>query len=678
MQLLVISESHDLHVLDSEEEGSPLSLSSPSPPMSTSKSIPENAILLPGQIVSIRIGDISQSRKAWKKRRRSGSPILVPCTILGMDRKLMVKWNVMALLHTFGKKPLAGEDVGDMLPNKHGVVLSVGALVKLYKHRLGGNLLEHAQMMGHDTIVSFLQSEFNDEVTMEEYGIKIMRAGSKKQLILASTLTHHIARESISKAAFVQFQSSHKENSDKNDNDIINEKDRMIHTGTIQIPPTTTQTAGKGADLEKSIPKLEPLSAAVRISQEDADSDRIYTGLECNSFVMSYDACGDNGSPLITCAIDPPRGQIRDQMKRRSYVRRQIQRSGGDDGTNSDLFQDVRTDLGNLKVGDGPFQARVVRVSSRAGASFVDLGVGRQRGKKHGGGTARVLGMLRFEDAVHKEITNDDMDIIEDFMNEKHHFDDGDEDKALTVDDLFMNNNGETIEDVTDLFELDQDGNLSSLDAATGEKTILGSTSDAEIQDDDEDDLFAGMSAHERLEAIGSMLEEKEHSSIESKKINQSGFDKKKQRHVDPTSMKPGDEFNVYIRSVYRQSGRLMVTLDPAVKGRKAKDLKKEKHAEKRLSKLISKMGGEEVVGKMMSKKGSEMEGVVKAISKSGDWYYVQPNVDEDNEIHFPVGVANMLEGTEVSKTLSPGDRVLIRLDGIDESRGQLAFTLLE
>lgn len=42
----------------------------------------EAALLLPGQSVRIQIGDVAASRKAWKKRRRNASPILVPASVL--------------------------------------------------------------------------------------------------------------------------------------------------------------------------------------------------------------------------------------------------------------------------------------------------------------------------------------------------------------------------------------------------------------------------------------------------------------------------------------------------------------------------------------------------------------------------------------------------------------------
>ena len=70
----------------------------------------ECASLLPGCAVQIRVGDLSAGRKAWKKRRRSGSPILVPCAITGISREWMVRWNVMSILHRYGES--MGADVG--------------------------------------------------------------------------------------------------------------------------------------------------------------------------------------------------------------------------------------------------------------------------------------------------------------------------------------------------------------------------------------------------------------------------------------------------------------------------------------------------------------------------------------------------------------------------------------
>lgn len=602
--------------------------------------VPETASILPGQVVSIRIGDMSNPRKAWKKRRRTGSPILVPCTILGLNKEAMVKFNLINLLHRFGK------------PQEHdsrnGVVLSVGAAVKLYKHRLGGDLLKHANALGYDTIVKMLKGIFDDN-SFRDTGVQVTRTGTKRELVLSSSLSLRLARESAFKAEFVQFCPDD------------NNADRMVHTGT------TFQLEKDGKYKTLTSPDvIQPLSAAVRISQKDAESGRFQAGMECNAFFNSYDGKGDNGSPLVTCAIDPPRGQIRDQMKRRAYVKRQADAKTSEMGTAKPGL-----DLNEINIGDGPIAATVVRVSSNVGAAFVDLGVTRNRGKKSGGGTVKVLGMLRFDDIAENMADDDGSDeeaaLIEASILEGSDIEEEDDDAIMTVEDLFMDEGDtEEVEDVSDLYSMDEDGNVLTIDPSTGEKTVIGSvdTADGDTDDDDDDDdnMFTGMTPEERLGAIGNLLEKEEAPQNWSEDL------KKNDGKVD-TELKVGDKVNVYVRSVFLQSGRFMVTLDASIKGRKMKDLKREKQADKRLSKLAKKMGGEEGMVNILSSIGLELEGVVKAKSKTGDWYYVQPEVDG-----FPVGIAK----TEADISLEPGQRAKVRVDGIDESRGQLALTVLE
>ena len=97
------------------------------------------------------------------------------------------------------------------------------------------------------------------------------------------------------------------------------------------------------------------------------------------------------------------------------------------------------------------------------------------------------------------------------------------------------------------------------------------------------------------------------------------------------------------------------------------KVVKKEAGASKKLERLIQRMGGD--VQALLDLKGKECEGVVKATSKTGDWLYVQPDLD------LPVGVAQLAEEL-AEATLTQGDTVRVRLDGVDESRGQLTMTV--
>ncbi len=119
------------------------------------------------------------------------------------------------------------------------------------------------------------------------------------------------------------------------------------------------------------------------------------------------------------------------------------------------------------------------------------------------------------------------------------------------------------------------------------------------------------------------------------------------------------------------QSGRFMVTLDPSVQGKSGKEMKKRSNVEKRLSKLTARYG-DDGVKKILSLKGTECFGVIKA--KSSNWFYVQPDM-----LELPVGIASgIVDGNEkLADELMPGDRVRIQLDGIDDSRGQLSLKLL-
>ena len=571
----------------------------------------ECAALLPTQAVQIRLGEISQARKAWKKRRRSGSPLLIPVQILGLDRTSLVRNNVLAILLKYGNpitnKSAAGGSVDDLPRN--GVCLPVSKLCRLMERDYGTNLLDNSQVLGFDGVGDMLISLFGDDDNARDnknnaYGAKVVRG--QDNLLLVSRLTKRQAREEVSKVCLAHVASI-SASDDNGDNDAAT---FASHLGTAKVrkergpPPIFTAV---------------PLAAAVRVKQEDVEEGRVQPNDLANAFVFSYEqpqstGTEDNeGSPLLTLALHPP--PKRTANKR--YQRRQENQANIED--------DISRELKSLKVGEGPLAGTVIAVSPRAGAAFVDVGVGRERSKRLGGGTARVLGMLRFEDFPPSSAAVDD---------------DNDGEESMTIEDL-------AIED----FQAEWDEAADSeeeMEAFGGEEF-------------DEEDDFAGLSPEERLREIGIMLDEDEDIMKAS-----SGPAPASSRH-------PGDSVDVYIKAISRQSGRFMVTGDPSIKGKKAKDVKMEKMAQKRMAKLAKSLGGEDGLTDLLSSVGLELTGVVKAASKSnsGGWYYVQP-VDSD----LPVGIVSCDEQDGV-RSLSPGDEVKIRLEGLDEKRGQINFTLL-
>jgi hypothetical protein len=85
---------------------------------------PEYGAFAHGTVVQVQVGDIKLARKAWKKRRRTGSPLLVPCSVLNVDRQSMVRWNLMFLLEKFGTSQKDGIQISaEDLSNKYRTFL---------------------------------------------------------------------------------------------------------------------------------------------------------------------------------------------------------------------------------------------------------------------------------------------------------------------------------------------------------------------------------------------------------------------------------------------------------------------------------------------------------------------------------------------------------------------------
>ena len=289
----------------------------------------------------------------------------------------------------------------------------------------------------------------------------------------------------------------------------------------------------------------------------------------------------------------------------------------------------------------------------------------------------------------------------------------------------------ETEEDITHLVKADAEGNLSFEDPDTGKVTEIGNMNDISVEfdkdveeeeDDDDDDIFAGLTAEERLEKLGEIMAEmdvshddendEEYEDLDDAEemallndvlVSQLDGDGREDGKGDvqavnivspskksstkaisataattraataaeqtpprnPRKLKAGDSITVFVQAVSKQSGKCTLTTNANVQPMKV--VKKEAGASKKLERLIQRMGGD--VQALLDLKGKECEGVVKATSKTGDWLYVQPDLD------LPVGVAQLAEEL-AEATLTQGDTVRVRLDGVDESRGQLTMTV--
>lgn len=627
---------------DSEIVDDMPSFSSPSQQNNNNGNVAEYTSFQTGSQIRIRIGDLSLSRKAWKKRRRSDSPILIPCVILGTEQKGGIQNNLWYLLQKYGK----------VLSDGHvGLGMKVKNMVPLYEREFRKSLVNDAYDLGYEGVGDLLLSLYDDDVNssgssgkknnhMNDNNNMVSIVKTDTNLILSTPMLSSIRRARINASHTCILQMVNQQE----------EEQILTHTGYIKSHHD----------------ELLPLSAALRVNNINALS-RIREGELVSAYIFQYDETGDNGQPLLVVTLDPPHN--RGPSTNMASLSRRNQKTKNNKEPNQHKNNKVTKKMDqinmmesipirkilsshnkkqDLNVGDGPFSGKVISINHRMNSVFVDCGVGRKRGKSRGGGTEKILGMLKLEGA--QEV-------------QKH------KESSLESEE------GEEIEeDITNSFQLNSDGSLFSVDAETGEKQeLLANLNDDDVEleydddDDDGDDIFAGMDANERLDAIADLLGEAEEKEelLHAKSTTTTP--------KDISSFKPGDDIEVFVSAIFPQSGRFMISLDkPTQNSQKYKEKKLSNTVSKRLSKLQEKnMDMEKFFG-------VECDGIVKAVSKTGDWYYVAPHFDvESDGVTLPkVGIATPVS-LDFVEDIQEGSKVRVCIQGIDETRGQLSMSLL-
>lgn len=486
--------------------------------------------------------------------------------------------------------------------------------------------------------------------TQESYGIQMVEENGR--VSLKAPISRSKAQKRASVATLLQFR-LHR-SGDHGD------ADTLTHTGYVR---TKTQDDDDYHFL--------PLSAALRISQkEDVDTGRVEEKSVHPAVVFGYDIAGDGGSPLLTLSLNPK--GARDALKvkpDRKYM----------------PIDNPHHMIDDFSVGDGPFRAKVVQFLP--GKALVDLEVGR---KISSGGMVKVLGALRFQDSVElakgsKEIDQsfcfDDDDIEDviggalDELNEED--EEGDDGPGMVEDLLSLRGDspfeegtfeeGEEEEDISDQFSTNDDGTLSYTDPETGEIMAL------DTDYDDYEDMIMVKQQIDSNSTPAKGFQEKVREEPKKKKDKTPSKPAKVSKSLPSNPkfvskrLRVGDNVDVYIRSMSKQSSQFTVTTNPLIQGRKAKDIKKEGESQKKLKRLEKSLGGS--LRRIWELEGQECSGTVKATSKTGDWVYVQPELNG-----LPVGVAT---STEDISAIAPGDSVRVRIAGVDEERGQLAMQVI-
>lgn len=647
--------------------------------------------LSPGTVVQIQVGDVGKARKAWKKRRRSGSPLLVPCSVLSVDRQAFVRWNCMYLLEKFGSPTSYG-----------GIELELTQLIERHKTHLKTGLHKHATALGHEHIYDLIKDLFSKQA-QDTYGIKLVERDDT--IILQAASSKMRAQKRASSAAIVQFQ-------DGDDNS-------LGHTGMVRVRNSQQKSS--------NFYSVHPLSVALRINPAKGNEFSLEGAIENGSIhaavVFDYDTEGDAGKPMLTLALNPAR--VRERLKLGSPAKEAL------------ILEQSKYTLDELKVGM-KLQGKVERFF-RGGAS-IDCGVGRLRKDKS---LVQCLGRLNFRDAVvstgYSSQLEDEMDGMDydDDDDDEELYDEEDEDVDNFLDQLDFNSDDfddvETEEeDITHLFQQNDDGSLAFRNEETGtiETIVMDEEGDTDDDDDDhdheddhEDDGDADSEDITHLfehkddgslwytdpetgeshcvysdgddRDLTDMFEEKDDGSLTLIQLDQSrttigdqhADDSETDASLDDSAyvrrerrssskvtgpkrsqrLTVGDQITVYIKSVSR-SGQLTLTMDSSVQGKRSRELKRDTEVSKRLARLSKRVGGWSRIQQLL---GMECDGIVKATSNTGDWCYVEPNVEK-----IPVGVATVSQSM-IEEDFRQGDGVRIRIEGVDENRGQLSMRIL-
>ncbi|GMI21658.1 hypothetical protein TeGR_g12299, partial [Tetraparma gracilis] len=331
----------------------PLSTPPPPPPPPAYASLPI------GTPVTVSVNPSLPPLKLWKKRRRSSSPLLHPCTLLALPAGGTLGRNCEWLLNKFG------------VATPNGVSLS---LTKMERH--------------FRTVFEFDPTELCDAITdavraseppaSEPPAFKSASPANPggadasppppalyAALSLCSLPPHlslsPLSLSTTSPPPLCKSLSSYSSSC----------------LTAISLSPRPTPTGScKRVTPSPAAPHITtpPLSVALRLPPSASPPSR------ATAYVAGYEPAGDAGNPLLTLSLSPVHTH-------RPAPAAPRERRG------------ERSPLAGLERGR-LLGGRVVRMSERGGYALVDCGVTRRVGGSRGGGTEAVLGMLRFEDMV--------------------------------------------------------------------------------------------------------------------------------------------------------------------------------------------------------------------------------------------------------------------------------------
>jgi hypothetical protein len=240
----------------------------------------------PGSSVCIQIGDMSLARKAWKKRRRNKSPLLVPCSLLTKDLHSSLQDNILYLVKKFGSPRLSLSELLRrqrthlLTPMSNQTIDAVYSSLKDDCESTGASLDENPLLQ----LLLILFPPGN------AHGLEVIQRGEPERwFVQLRGVSHTKARRQAAAAAVVQFRDV--------PSSLCEGRLCLEHTGLVR-----TKSDGKY--------KLQPLSAALRIPNHQ--NGELLAGMGndndgvVSAFVWDFDERGDAGSPMIVLSLQPP------------------------------------------------------------------------------------------------------------------------------------------------------------------------------------------------------------------------------------------------------------------------------------------------------------------------------------------------------------------------------------
>lgn len=503
---------------------------------------------------------------------------------------------------------------------------------------------------------------------------------------------------------------------------------------------------------------LKPLSVALRVSHDDMSRHTLSDGSIHTAVMLHYDSTGDGGAPLITLSLknnDKITTTSNNNNNNNMNGKKQLEYNKDDQlsssvrNRNNNVVVEKRNNnnnkysamLDDLNTGQ-KLQGKVIKYIK--GGAIIDCGIGKNDDNE----IYKVYGVISFQDAYILVEQNNNND--KNTKNKKGYYDEWDSNsydssrrnknsyedntksktakkkdsnskaKSTSIDELFSFDDGDDdggeIEDVTHLCIQNEDGSFTYTDPDTGETQTVYADDDHDHDDEDDDDdddddeyidakdmnVNARETSPNKVEADTYQSESK--SSSYNSMINSNNDNN--ERRKKSITINIGDTITVYVKHIKKKNIRypLIVTMDSSIHGKKSKQLKFEKDVSKKLSRLLKHTGG--TLNEIYEMKGYECDGIIQATSnRGGDWLYVQPILDNDNNEQQPKSLLSSISSSSlpvgiatISKDLQDamadndskeaehsttdywrkGDKVRVVIDGIDVVRGQLSMQIVK